>query len=451
MNSKLFSIFEENHIHKVFLVLGMFLGTILCLFMPLFNAPDGQYHLAVSGRIAHSIVDTSRYGEYIVTSGMRRQKSAYKDGTHFEKYYLNKAHFVKPSSVPRNIRYSKIDFVFWGHVVPAIGLGIGKLIYPSLGVMVTSARLLSLIVCISSLYLIIKHLKAAKYIYFLVFLSPVALNSFASLSYDGTGFVLVALFTSIVINISVDQDLSKKRRKWLYAAGFLLVIATKWNYWLLLTWIPFLEYYYNPSLGTLREKVARQKRMLWQQKKRLLAVGAVSAVIVLALAWLLTRNHGGLVVVIRRYIMTFGYSYAGLGIHNNDLTSWLASPYPEFNFMPTWTTSVWYLFFFLVLLSEKKRIANIKISYFALFLFFVGVIGVFYIMLDYNGASTSYIEGVQGRYFTPTLVLLQLFFAGVTVGLNQAAQRLVPVGVALLAVVSNGLLLFDTVIALIMR
>lgn len=451
MNSKLFSVFEENHIHKVFLVLGMSLGTLLCLFMPLFNAPDGQYHLAVSGRIAHSIVDTSRYGEYIVTSGMSRQRSSYKDGTHFEKYYLNKAHFVKPSAVPRNIRYSQIDFVFWGHVVPAIGLGIGKLIYPSLGVMVTSARLLSLIVCVTALYFIIKHLKAAKYIYFLVFLSPVALNAFASLSYDGTGFVLVALFTSIVINISVDRELSKKRRKWLYAAGFLLVIATKWNYWLLLAWIPFLEYCYNPSLVNLREKVGAQKRLLWQHKKRLALVIGSAAVMMLALTWFLTRNHGGIFVVIRRYLMTFGYSYAGLGVHNNDLTSWLASPYPEFNFMPTWTTSVWYLFFFLVLLAEKKRIVNIKVSYFALFLFLVGVIGVFYIMLDYNGASTSYIEGVQGRYFTPTLVLLQLFFSGISAGLNQAGKRLIPIGVSLLAVISNVLLLFDTVIALMMR
>ena len=119
--------------------------------------------------------------------------------------------------------------------------------------------------------------------------------------------------------------------------------------------------------------------------------------------------------------------------------------------MPTWTTSVLYLFFFLVLLAEKKRIVNIKVSYFALFLFFVGVIGVFYIMLDYNGASKSYIEGVQGRYFTPTLVLLQLFFSGISAGLNQAGKRLIPIGVSLLAVISNVLLLFDTVIALMMR
>ncbi|MEQ9764770.1 DUF2142 domain-containing protein [Streptococcus sp. ZJ151] len=451
MKSKLLVLFEESQIHKVFLVLGMSLGTMLCLFMPLFNEPDGQYHLAVSGRIANNIIDTSRYGDPAVASGMLRQKQSYKDGTHFEKYYLNKAYFVKPSSVPRNIRYSKIDFVYWGHIVPAIGLKVGKLIYPSIGVMITAARLTSLIVCVSTLYAIIKRLKAAKYIYFFVFLSPVALNSFASLSYDATGFVLVALFISIVINTIVDGELTKRRRLRLYFSGFLLIIGAKWNYWLLLVWLPFLEYHYNPVLEFLRQKLAGVKAYLWSGKKRLLLVGTLAAFLMLAVMWILSIRHGGLLVVIRRFIMTFAYSYAGLGVHNNDLTSWLASPYPTFNFMPTWTTSAWYLFLFLVLLAEDKFIRSKRIAYFALGLFLIGVIGVFYIMLDYNGASTSYIEGVQGRYFTPTLVLLQLFFSGIKPGLNQYAKKLIPIGVGLLAIASNILLLFDTVVALIMR
>lgn len=163
MNLKKVRLFEkfflDKNLHKTYFILGLTITIVLSLLMPFFNEPDGQYHLAVSGRISNNIIDTSYYGEYNIDSGMRRQSTSYRDGTRFEKYYLNKANFVDGNHLPREINYSKHNFVFWGHLVPAVGLFLGKFVYPSIGVMITVARLFSSFVSITLVALIIRYVK----------------------------------------------------------------------------------------------------------------------------------------------------------------------------------------------------------------------------------------------------------------------------------------------------
>lgn len=441
-------LFSDKTIHKTFLVVGLLITMTFSFLLPFFNEPDGQYHLAVSGRISNSVIDTSKYGEYKIISGMKSQKESYKDGTRFEKYYLDKANFISWKSAPREVNYSVFNFVYWAHVVPAIGLNIGKVIYPSMGVMITFARLFSSYLSIIAITFIIKYLKKAKLVYFAVFLSPVALNSFASLSYDATGFVITAAFVALLINIIVDKTISKKRLILLAFLSLLVILACKQNYWLLLLLIPFVLLETNiPRLSKFK-KLLDNFLTLYRQS---IWLKLLTFIIIILGLFMISIPHGGIFVVIRRYLMTFGYNYSGSELLSNDITSWLAAPYPSFNYIPTWVSAVWYLMFFAVLLSEDKFVFNKFIGKLFLIFFFLGIFGVFYIMLEYNGARTSYIEGVQGRYFTPTLVLLQVFVSSVKTGLNSSAKRVVPVVLLLLVLCSNGLLLFDTVVSLMMR
>ncbi|MDE7486489.1 hypothetical protein LZ155_01560, partial [Streptococcus agalactiae] len=106
--------------------------------------------------------------------------------------------------------------------------------------------------------------------------------------------------------------------------------------------------------------------------------------------------------------------------------------------------SVLYLMVFLVWFSEEKFVKS-KIMGFLFFArFFVGILGVFFIMLEYRGAPTSYIEGVQGRYFTVTLLLVQVFASSIPARLNEAGRKVVPYALTGLVIVSNALFLFDT-------
>lgn len=446
--SSIEKLFSDKTIHKTFLVIGLVITMAFSFLMPFFNEPDGQYHLAVSGRIANNIIDTSKYGEYDIISGMKSQKDSYKDGTRFEKYYLNKASFISWKDAPREVSYSLINFVYWGHVIPAIGLKIGQLIYPSMGVMITFARLFTSFISIIAITFIIKSLKNAKMIFFAVFLSPVALNSFASLSYDATGFVLTAWLVAQLINILSDREISQKRIINLALTAFLVLLGCKQNYWLILGLIPIVLLTTNHAKANeLKKKVLSLLEKV--TKSWLLKIGI--ALVLFAGLYLVTRSHGGLLVVIRRYLMTFGYNYSGTRLLSNDITSWLAAPYPTYNYIPTWVSAVWYLMIFSVLFTEKKFISSSKIGILFLATFFIGIFGVYFIMLEYNGARTSYIEGVQGRYFTPTIVLLQVFVANLKTKIVQSQVKIVPLALLSLVLVSNVLLLFDTVISLILR
>ncbi|MGT2832078.1 DUF2142 domain-containing protein [Streptococcus halotolerans] len=448
---KIFNIFKDKKLHKVYITLAITLGTIFSLFMPFFNEPDGQYHLAVSGMVTDSIIDASQYNEYKVDSGMFRQSEFYKNGTRLETYYFNRGSFVEKDKVPRNIRLSYFDFTFWGHLVPGIGLFLGKHIYPSMGVMITTARFLSTIVNSTIIYFVIKKVKKGKLLFCLVFLSPVVINSFASLSYDSTGFVAVGLFLMLVINTVVDGCINSNKRVQFLLSTLLILFGAKWNYWLFILFWPVLEFTYTDYFKNIRLKVYDKANVnSWSKKNKILALvlGFLLTSLVLII---LTRNHGGIFRVLQRYLMTFGYNYSGSELLSNDISSWLVAPYPSQNYMPVWITAVWYLFFFLVIFMEQKFVKRKVIGLLSFLFFIVGVLGVYYTMLSYNDARTSYIEGVQGRYFTPTLLLLQITASSMKPRLNRYGRQIVPVLLFVLIIVTNLLLIFDTTVGLIMR
>ncbi|MGV7660217.1 hypothetical protein PJM47_30970, partial [Mycobacterium kansasii] len=68
--------------------------------------------------------------------------------------------------------------------------------------------------------------------------------------------------------------------------------------------------------------------------------------------------------------------------------------------MPIWTATVWYLLLFILPFSEEKYIKSKVISYGAVIIFILGVFATYYGFLNFGDGSSSYIQGVQGRYFT---------------------------------------------------
>lgn len=441
MLEKLTNPLREEESHKTFLVLGIFLGLMLSLFMPLFNEPDGQYHLAVSGRIVNTIVDTSRYGEYEIGTGMDGQQSSYEDGTHFEKYYLNKAVFIDAANLPRNIKFTYYNYVYWGHLIPAFGLKIGSLIYPSLGVMVTIGRTLNMLVSVVLVYLIIKRLKAAKLLYLAVYLSPVVLNSFASLSYDSTGYIAVGFLLMQCINLIADREYRITKSSALLTL-FSIIFTAKQNYWLLLLLYAYCFVEYQLQDDSKVKQIYRSIRSFLSRHKLLSLIGF--ALPAFALAYVITLRYGGIVQVAKRFFLTTVFAYSkAFGVN-----SWFSEPYPSFNNMPTWTTALWVILIFTLLFSLEKFNKRKEVSLLALFLFVLGIVGVYFMQLNYNGASTSYIEGVQGRYFTPTILLLALVTSFTTLTIKVKERYFLTAFAYLTVILTNGMMLFNTIINL---
>ena len=91
------------------------------------------------------------------------------------------------------------------HIIPALGIKLGHMIYPSIGSMVLVARLFNLIFFSISMYFIIKKLKAYQMIFTIISVTPIAIQFATSLSYDCYNYVAFAWLSATLINLAVEQ------------------------------------------------------------------------------------------------------------------------------------------------------------------------------------------------------------------------------------------------------
>ncbi|PCS03146.1 DUF2142 domain-containing protein [Lactococcus garvieae] len=90
------------------------------------------------------------------------------------------------------------------HIVPGLGVKLGYAIYPSIGSMVLTARVFSLIFFVLSMFFIIKQLRAYQFLFVAISVTPTVIQQASSLSYDVYNYVASAFMIMAVINIAVD-------------------------------------------------------------------------------------------------------------------------------------------------------------------------------------------------------------------------------------------------------
>lgn len=119
----------------------------------------------------------------------------------------------------------KIDV---GHLVPAIGLLLGRLFYPSYGVMLLSARLFNLIFFVGGMYLIFRRAKFDHLIFLMIFTVPF-MQKIASPSYDIFAFLAVAAFGTNFLYLSqLKKSIRcKERRCCLYINDYSIDFVNK--------------------------------------------------------------------------------------------------------------------------------------------------------------------------------------------------------------------------------
>ncbi|OFI47925.1 hypothetical protein BG262_08000 [Floricoccus penangensis] len=449
---KIEKLFSEKNIHKLFLITAIFLGVIASIMMPIFNDPDGQYHVAISGKIVGENIDLSTYGETSVGTGFEAQKRSYEDGFHLQKYYFTKYEKTTFDKLPRNFDYNLKNYVFWGHIVPAIGMKMGSFVYPSLGVVVTFARLASIFVCYISLFFIIKYLKSGKLLFSVISLSPVWLNQIASLSYDASSFVVVAWFIMLAINTVYDKVITKKKNILFFFASILLILVAKKNFYLLLLLLPVLYTVYPNDIAifeSVREQVRKITNRIVNQKRIYKVLEFILLLVtILFLADIGSKKYGGVIVAIKRLVRTYIY---------NDLNwwpdmSWLVSPYPQFNHMPIWLYGMWFALCVLLLIYNERFIKNRSVPIAAGIVFLANVFGVYYNYLGYGGTFSGYISGTQGRYFSPLLLLFVLIAGSKYFPKSVLSDKYKNILVILsfgLILISDTLLIFNTLYGLL--
>lgn len=445
---------KKNNLHKIYLIISVLLGMILAIGMPFFNEPDGQYHYVVSSNMVNLSNDISAYGEVSIGTGIDQQIKAYQQGDYFQKYYLTKIVEMPMSKQPRGGVEEKPNiksYNFWGHLIPALGVWIGHKVYPTMGVMITTARLFSVLISSLLMFLIIKYVKKGKMIFVALSLTPVTLNSFASLSYDSLSFILVAWLMAIVINSLVDQEIRWWRWLELGVASIAIYFGAKTNFKVLLLFIPILIVMFG--FPKLYQRISLFCSYLWTNKKvlALSLLGGIGLAFI-TFIFLLSLKHSGILYSIYRFIINYSVNLSDYLSVSSVFYNLLGSPYPNINYTPAWVSMGWYVVLFVALLSEDKFIKSKLISLASMLIFLLGITAVYYAYMTYtptgapvgNSTILGQMQGLQGRYFTPTLFLLLFVTCQEKFKIKIKGSKGVLLFVTGTAVVTNILLLFST-------
>ncbi|MEI3638737.1 DUF2142 domain-containing protein [Lactococcus cremoris] len=430
-------------IHKFYLTIALFFGVILSIGMPFFNEPDGVYHFVNSSNIVHLTTDITVYGENSKWFGNQfiNQKPAYQNRDYFKKYFETEVQRMPMSKLPRSTEYPKIlSYNFLGHMVPAAGVWLGYHIYPSMGMMIVCARLLSMFVYSLILFFIIKYVKRGKLVFTIIGLSPVAMNTFSSLSYDGLTLILAAFLVAVGINMVNKRKITPLNLIPMIFSSIAVYFAAKTNIKLLILIFPIIVLSILMK-GRIKDRINKLPSRL----KLIISIFLLSVVLIGGAIY--AQRYGGLGLVIYKLFMNFSYNF-NPNINVQDINTVLVQPLATHNMMPFWLTSVWFIMILAAAFAEAKFVKDPLISYGALGLFILNILALYVnFFTGYSSgvnAANGAIGGVQGRYVTPMLFLLPLFAGNEHFELRVVSYKTVALFSAVIIVISNSLLFFDT-------
>ena len=400
-----------EHPEKLFIVLATFFGVLIVFFMPLFAVPDEPVHFyrayQIGGGHLTSLTINNSTGGYVPDPALLQHR--------FSSKLPSSA--IKFKKFPSSAFYSPVAYI-----PQAIGIDIGRLVYPSIDTLVLFGRLANLAAYIGLVWLAIKIAKHGKWVYAVAGLFPVALQEAASLSADvmniGLGLVTIALIHRLFLQ---NKKISRGQSIGLIFLALGLGLTKQTNLILLLPLLFLPRGIFNSV-----------------RQKRLLIFGTLIIGILAAFIWLgvvITHHYNtapsevGLANVNQSaqlsfilhhpiaFIETILKTYVYEGFRGTPLPDFYwTSMYGYFSTfvykLPALFISLGYMVLLVTLLytdrlteqARKQMMRLAKIQMFILILSVVSIAGALY--LTWTSVGQLQVSGIQGRYFISLIPLL---------------------------------------------
>jgi len=398
-----------------FLITALIFGVGLSLTMPVLHNHDEEFHFDECCVLTNTVVkrsavdagggnDNEQFRKYSA-NGLQAYVCQY-----FKKKVMQIPKYEVEDQRALNMQISDILL----HLVPAVGVKLGAMIYPSVGVMCVVGRLFSCLFYALTLFFIIKFLNYGRSALVMVALTPTMLTSAASLSYDCTNFVIISFFIALIINLSISTQVSKKMW-YLLVTSSLLVYFSKENSKLLLLLIFFLPFRRFQNLGLFKVIYERILALIKRFKiiSSTLFIGLVGI-----FGWNFFKSVGGLSFSFHKLTNTFIFYAGSKNYPENKSLPYLITNiidgglWDQLSVMPSWWSVLWYILFLVILLAEgkkfkkKRQIFPLAIGSFCIY--FLNYFGVIANYILYLPQEMPFIIGPQGRYFTPFLPLFAI-------------------------------------------
>ena len=411
-------------IEKVFLYLAIFMIGISVFFMPATEVPDEVKHADTAWHILYpdsdNILDWEAKNDIINNP---QPADADVNWSLFQQFFVEKIDTEQITS-RFNFELKSISYL-----PQFIGMYIGKLIYPSLGVILTFGRLVNAAVYIIAIFYFIKYIRSGKEVLLFVSLLPMMIQQAGSLSYDVLNYVAIAGFFTFIINLLHRRTIGMKHFILLLLLTILMV-AVKLNNIFLLAVLAFINFECADKLLFLNPFLKKF------QKNRLVVLSILSLLISLVAIIYIHQTVG-----IKQFISVMFNTLVNNNLNgalNTFLTTgifgyfgWLTIP------LPLWVVFI-DIFVLTILLLVDKNFELPKSEAVALGMVFpvqvAIIIAIMYFLWTPQilGENASISVGTQGRYFTPFLLYLYPLCAGwkknINIDINEKTKDWLLIG-----------------------
>ncbi len=383
---------------NIFLCLASIFIGVMVFVMPINRVPDESNHARMTWQLVYNQKNSFDW-YHSVSNDKKLDKPEYK------LIFTKKIDFSKEKFNP------KINLKNIVHFPQLLGMLIGKMVYPSVGVMFILGRICNALLYIVGMYFVIKKAAFGKYALLFISLLPIMLQQAASLSYDVANYLAITLFFAFSSNLAVSKVLNLKYFIGLLATTIALYI-TKTNNLLTLLALPFLDIYLPERFSKINEDIEKIK--LWLKKRKYYVISS-TVILLLAVATLYFRSKGGITHFIQ--IMINSLINSDLNGHINSILSVGMFGYMgNFHFeLPMWLIFIDILCLFILFMEKNDFVLSKEYGVFSstiLPLQIVAIVGGMYfawtpLVLGENAVISV---GAQGRYFTPFLIFLTPLF-----------------------------------------
>lgn len=420
---------------SIFLILATVFIGISVFLMPINRVPDEMSHARMAWSSMFAKKDSSFDWMNSVSKDTEINKAEYKK-IFTEKIDLSNENFHPIFEVKR-IR----------HIPQLVGMVIGSILYPSIGVMVTLGRLFNAFFYIGSMFYIIKKTCYGKWSMVLLSLLPIMVQQAGSLSYDVANFIVILGFFAFLSVLIEKPKINVKRilQILLFAVAFYI---TKVNNFLFLLLLLPIHFNFTDQLEFLESINQAIRKLLIRYKLFVLAI-----ILIVGFIGAFKMLHGidgikNLVLVLVRTLF------------NNNLNDHLNSilTVGMFGYIGLFTIQIplWVIFIDVALLAyisalESKLVVSKWFGISSLAIIVIQIVaiiaGMYYAWTPLVlGDNAKISVGAQGRYFTPFLIFLVPFFISlkkyIKVEMNPTFIRLTVIATLCLNfIVSLGLLL----------
>lgn len=414
---------------KLFLYTVPIICFLFLIIMPMYRGHDETRHLLRAYELSEGHLLTEINDGKVGTSmpnnvidGIKkgwREKLTYRDFIKIKDKKIDENDVSIPNM--ENVAvYSPIQYI-----PQALGMKIAKLFTDNLLIVLYAARILNLATCILLLYFAIKKMPFGKMLIYIISVLPLSIEAFATMSPDGITISTIMLFIAYILDITFTKDRKVEKKDIVILTILSAIIALcKIVYVplvLLVLLIPADKY------GSKRQKVITS-----------IAITTISLII--NLIWLKissnylaitsdgasTNKVKNILMAPVTYLKTLLYTinYNGSEYIETLFGSVLAmGEFVKLYFIVPFTYSILFLFESTTepeLKNKYSKFQNI------IMLFIIVVItGLIFTSLyvQYTNTNSMTIQGVQGRYFIPILLLIGLLLSNLKIINNYEQEK----------------------------